>query len=98
MKAALQNVSAAGSDLADAAQSSFGPQVAALRQSVTALRSTVDGLQDQSDLASKFGALSASLSAVQQAAAPIVDSARGGCPAFPSASLPGSAPSAAPTT
>jgi hypothetical protein len=98
VKAALQKLGTAASGLADAAQATYAPQVAALRQSITALGNTVAGLQNQTDLSAKLGAIATSISAVERAAAPIVDSARTGCPSVPTASLPTAGPSTQPTT
>jgi hypothetical protein len=87
VKTALQNLGAAASGLADAAQAALAPQVAELRQSISALGSTITGLKNQADLSAKFGAIATSV-AVEQAAAPIMDNARTGCPGIPAASLP----------
>ena len=92
VRAALQNLATAASNLADAAKAEFGPQADALGEAVTALRTTIDGLQDQTDLSSKLGAIATSISGVERTAAPIVDSARADCPSIPSASLSPGAP------
>ena len=98
VKAALQKLGTAATGLADAAQTTLAPQVAELRQAISALGTTVAGLQDQADLSSKIGAIATSLGAVERAAAPIVTGAKSGCPAIPTASLPSGAPSTTPTT
>ncbi|HEY6423852.1 MAG TPA: hypothetical protein VIY28_11505 [Pseudonocardiaceae bacterium] len=88
VKSALQNLRTAGTNLASAAQDQFAPQVAGLNQSLRSLQATIGGLSDQDSLSSKFGAISASVAAVEQAAKPIMDSARAGCPSVPSVELP----------
>jgi hypothetical protein len=92
VKAALQNLGNAGRELADAATAQFGPQVDKLNQAITALGTTIDSLQTQADLSSKLGAIATSVSGVEQAAAPIVDSAQAGCPSLPASSPPPAAP------
>jgi hypothetical protein len=81
VKAALQNLDGAGSEVADAAASEHGPQVDELHLAVTAQCTTIEGLQNQVDLSSKLGAIATSVSGVEKAAAPIVNSAKAGCPA-----------------
>jgi hypothetical protein len=91
VKAALENLRTAAGDLANAAQAEFAPQVEELQQAVVVLGTTIEGLQEQTDLSSKFGAVAASISGVEQAAAPIVESARADCPSVPPVSLPSGA-------
>jgi predicted trehalose synthase len=79
-KAALQNLQSAGRDLATAAAAQFGPDVDNLTTALGSLQSTLASLTDQTSLSTKLGALTASVGAVEQAAAPILNSARAGCP------------------
>jgi hypothetical protein len=80
VKAALQNLGTAARELADAASAEFGPQAQDLNEAISALGSTVEGLQNQADLSSKLGEVATSVSEIEQAAAPIVDSAQTDCP------------------
>jgi hypothetical protein len=80
VKAALQNLGTAANELADAASAEFGPQAQNLNEAISALGSTIEGVQDQADLSSKLGAIATSVGEVQQAAAPIVANAQTGCP------------------
>lgn len=84
VKAALQNLQSAGRDLATAAGAQFGPDVDNLTTALGSLQGTLASLTDQTSLSTKLGALTASVGAVEQAAAPILNSARAGCPATPS--------------
>jgi hypothetical protein len=81
VKAALQNLQSAGRDLVSAAGAQFGPDVDNLTTALGSLQDTLASLTDQTSLSTKFGALAASVGAVEQAAAPILNSARAGCPA-----------------
>jgi hypothetical protein len=92
VKAALENLRTAATDLANAAKAEFAPQVDALGQAVDSLRTTIGGLQDQAGLSAKLGAIATSVSGVERAAAPIVESARARCPSVPPAVLPTQAP------
>jgi hypothetical protein len=80
VKAALQNLGSAANELADAAAAEFGPQAQDLNEAISALGSTIEGVQDQADLSSKLGAIATSVGEVEQAAAPIVANAQTGCP------------------
>ncbi len=84
VKAALQNLQSAGRGLATSAGAQFGPDVDNLTTALGALQGTLASLTDQTSLSTKLGALTASVAAVEQAAAPILNSARAGCPATPS--------------
>jgi hypothetical protein len=88
VKAALQNLQTAGRNLAAAAQDQFGPQLADLNQALASLQTTITGLTDQQSLSDKLGALTAAVSNVEQAAKPIMDSVRTGCPAVPPVEAP----------
>jgi hypothetical protein len=88
VKAALQNLGSAGRNLADDAKEQFGPQVANLNQAIDTLQVTTAGLSDQNSLSAKLGALTASVSGVEQAAKPIMDSVRTGCTSVPPAETP----------
>ena len=88
VKTALQNLQTAASDLADAAKEQFAPQAAELERAVASLRGTIAGLSSQDSLSTNLGKIAASVGAVEQAAQPIMDSVRAGCPAVPSAEYP----------
>lgn len=88
VKAALQNLQNAGRNLATAAKDQFGPQVADLNQALASLQTTIAGLSDQASLSAKLGAVSASVSGVEQAAKPIMDSVRTGCASLPPVETP----------
>jgi hypothetical protein len=88
VKAALQNLGSAGRNLADEAKEQFGPQVAELNQAIETLQVTTAGLSDQNSLSAKLGALTTSVSGVEQAAKPIMDSIRTGCPSVPPVATP----------
>ena len=77
-------------DVSRAAQDQFGPQGAELERAVASLKGTIAGLTDQDSLSTNLGKIAASVGAVEQAARPIVDSVRTGCPAVPPAELPAS--------
>ncbi|TQM44879.1 hypothetical protein [Pseudonocardia cypriaca] len=66
--------------LADAASAEFGPQAQDLKEAISALGSTVEGLQNQTDPSAKLGEIATSVGEVEKAAALIVDSAQAGCP------------------
>jgi hypothetical protein len=88
VKAALQDLQTATSNLAAAAQDQFEPQVAELEKAVASLRGTIAGLSDQDSLSTNLGKIAASVGVVEQAAKPIVDSVRTGCPAVPPVETP----------
>ncbi|MGE3289198.1 MAG: hypothetical protein AB7J32_24300 [Pseudonocardia sp.] len=88
MKQALQGVQTAADNLGAAAREQFGPQVAELERAVSSLRGTIAGLSSQDSVSTNLGKIATSLSAVEQAAKPIMDSVRAGCPAVPQAELP----------
>jgi hypothetical protein len=52
VKAALLNLGTAGREMADAAAAEFGPQAQDLKEGISALGSTVEGLQNRADLSS----------------------------------------------
>jgi hypothetical protein len=88
VKQALQDLQTAGGDLAAAAKEQFAPQVAELESAVASLRGTIAGLTDQDSLSTNLGKIATSVGGVEQAAQPIVDSGRAGCPSVPSAEAP----------
>ena len=88
VKQALQDLATAGNNLATAAEEQFAPQVAELETAVASLRGTIAGLTDQDSLSTNLGKIAASVAAVEQAAKPIVDSVRAGCPSVPPAEVP----------
>ena len=88
VKRALQDLDTAASNLRAAAQEQFGPQGAELERAVGALRGTIAGLTDQDSLSTNLGKIAASVGLVEQAAKPIVDSVRSGCPSVPPIETP----------
>jgi hypothetical protein len=88
VKAALQDLQTATSNLAAAAQDQFEPQVAELEKAVASLRGTIAALSDQDSLSTNLGKIAASVGVVEQAAKPIVDSVRTGCPSVPPVETP----------
>ena len=85
---ALQDLQTAAQNLTTAAKQQFGPQVAELEKAIASLRATLAGLSGQDSLSTNLGKIAASVGAVEQAAKPIVDSVRAGCPSVPPAELP----------
>ena len=72
----------------DAAQDQFGPQVAELETAIASLRGTIAGLSYQDSLSTNLCKIAASVGGVEQAAKPIVDSVRAGCPSVPPVETP----------
>ena len=85
---ALQDLQNAATRLGQAAQDQFGPQVAELQMAIASLRGTIAGLGDQDSLSTNLGKIATAVGAVEQAAKPIMDSVRTGCPSVPPASVP----------
>jgi hypothetical protein len=88
VKKALQDLGTAANNLVAAAQQQFGPQVAELERAIASLKGTIAGLTDQDSLSTNLGKIAASVSVVEQAAKPIVDSVRSGCPSVPPVQTP----------
>ena len=88
VKKALQDLQTAASGLRTAAQEQLGPQGAELERAIASLRGTIAGLTSQDSLSTNLGKIAASVAGVEQAAKPIVDSVRTGCPSVPSAEAP----------
>jgi hypothetical protein len=88
VKNALQDLETAANNLIGAAQDQFGPQVAELEKALASLRGTIAGLTDQDSVSTNLGKITASVSIVEQAAKPIVDSVRTGCPSVPPVETP----------
>ena len=88
VKKALQDLETAANNLSAAAQEQFGPQVAELESAIASLRGTIAGLTDQDSLSANLGKIAASVSIVEQAAQPIVESVRTGCPSIPPVETP----------
>ena len=88
VKNALQGLETAATNLWAAAQDQFGPQGAELEKAIASLRGTIAGLTDQDSLSTNLGKIAASVAVVEQAAKPIVDSVRTGCPSVPPAETP----------
>jgi hypothetical protein len=88
VKKALQDLETAGTNLIAAAEAQFGPQAAELKMAVASLRGTIAGLTDQDSLSTNLGKIAASVGVVEQAAQPIVESVRTGCPSVPPVEAP----------
>ena len=88
VKKALQDLETAASNLWTAAQDQFGPQGAELERAVASLKGTIAGLTDQDSLSTNLGKIAASVAGVEQAAKPIMDSVRTGCPSVPPVETP----------
>jgi hypothetical protein len=90
VKTALEDLQTATNNLiaVAAAENQFGPQVAGLEGASASLNTTLAGLDGQEDVSTNLGRITASVSAVEQAAKPIVDNVRPGCPSVPPAVIP----------
>lgn len=88
VKKALQDLETAANNLVVAAQEQFGPQVDDLKQAIASLRGTIAGLSSQDSVSTNLGKIAASISVVEQAAQPIVESVRTGCPSVPAVQRP----------
>jgi hypothetical protein len=55
---------------------------------LASLRGTIAGLTDQDSLSTNLGKIAASVGVVEQAAQPIVESVRTGCPSVPQVEAP----------
>lgn len=90
VKKALLNLQTAANNLVAvaAAENQFGPQVAELEAASTSLNTTIEDVANQDDASLNGDTITASVSAVEQAAKPMVDSLRGGCPSVPPAVTP----------
>jgi len=88
VKKALQNLDTAANNLWAAAQDQFGPQGAELERAVASLKGTIAGLTDQDSLSTNLGKIAASVAGVEEAAKPIMDSVRTGCPSVPPVEIP----------
>jgi hypothetical protein len=73
---------------AAAAENQFGPQLGELEKASASLNSTITGLSSQDSPSTNLDKIAAPVSAVEQAATPIMDSVRTGCPSVPSAATP----------
>ncbi len=71
-----------------AAENQFGPQLAELEKASTSLDATIEGLPSQDSVSANLGEIMPSVTAVEQAAKPIMDSLRPGCPSVPPAVTP----------
>ena len=88
VKKALQDLESAATNLGQAAKDQFGPQVAELEKAIASLKGTIAGLSDQDSLSINLGRIAAAVGLVEEAAEPIMDSIRTGCPSVPPVSLP----------
>jgi hypothetical protein len=88
VKKALQDLETAANNLIAAAREQFGPQVAELERAVASLTGTIAGLSDQDSVSTNLGKIAASVGVVEQAAKPIMDSVRTGCPSVPPVETP----------
>ena len=88
VKKALQDLQTAASSLRTELFLSGSPQGEELERAIASLRGTIAGLTSQDSLSTNLGKIAASVAGVEQAAKPIVDSVRTGCPSVPSAEAP----------
>jgi hypothetical protein len=88
VKKSLQDLETAASNLWAAAQDQFGPQGAELQRAIASLKGTIAGLTNQDSLSTNLGKIAASVAGVEQAAKPIMDSVRTGCPSVPPVETP----------
>jgi hypothetical protein len=88
VKKALQDLQTAASNLAQAAREQFGPQVDELEKAIASLKATISRLSDLDSLSTNLGKIAAAVGAVEQAAEPIMDSIRAGCPSVPPVTRP----------
>jgi hypothetical protein len=90
VKQALLDLQTATNNLVAVAanEKQFGAQLPALDKASTSLDTTVEGLGSQADPSASLGEITSSVSAVDQAAKPIMDSLRAGCPSVPPAETP----------
>ena len=88
VKKTLQNLETAAGNLWAAAQDAVRSQGAELQSAIASLKGTVAGLTDQDSLSTNLGKIAASVAGVEQAAKPIMDSVRTGCPSVPPAETP----------
>jgi hypothetical protein len=71
-----------------AAENQFGPQLAELEKASTSLDATIEGLPSQDNVPTNLGEITPSVTAVEQAAKPIINSLQSGCPSVPPAVTP----------
>jgi hypothetical protein len=88
VKKVLQDLEAAANALVAAAREQFGPQVAELEKAIDSLQGTIAGLSSTDSPSTNLGKIAASVAVVEEAAKPIVDSVRAGCPAVPTVEAP----------
>jgi hypothetical protein len=90
VKTALLDLQTATNNLiaVAAAENQFGPQVSGLEGASASLNATIAELGGQEDVSANLGRITASVTAVEQAAKPIVDNVRPGCPSVPAAATP----------
>jgi hypothetical protein len=82
-RAALRHLESSATGLADAAQTRFGPEVTALRQTVGRLRGVVDGLARQPTAPARLGEVAIAVGDVRVAAQAIVGRVHSSCPSLP---------------
>jgi hypothetical protein len=90
VKQALLDLQTATNNLIAVAtnEKQFGPQLPALEKASASLNVTTEGLGSQADPSASLGEITSSVTAVDQAAKPIMDSLRAGCPSVPPAATP----------
>jgi outer membrane murein-binding lipoprotein Lpp len=88
VKKALQDLETAVNNLLTAAREQFAPQVPELESAIASLKGTIAGLSSQDSASTNLGKIAASVAGVEQAAKPIVDSVRTGCPSVPPVETP----------
>jgi hypothetical protein len=71
-----------------AAENQFSPQLAELEKASTSLDATLEGLPSQDAVSANLGEITPSVTAVEQAAKPIMNSLQSGCPSVPPAVSP----------
>jgi hypothetical protein len=90
VKQALLNLQTATNNLVAVAanEKQFGSQLPELEKASASLDATIEGLGSQADPSASLGGVTASVSAVDQAAKTIMDALRTGCPSVPPAETP----------
>jgi hypothetical protein len=90
VKQALLDLQTATNNLIAVAanEKQFGAELPALEKAGTSLDATIEGLGSQADPSASLGEITSSVTAVDQAAKPMMDSLRAGCPSVPPAETP----------
>jgi hypothetical protein len=90
VKQALLDLQTATNNLIAVAanEKQFGGELPALEKAGASLDATIEGLGGQADPSASLGEITSSVTAVDQAAKPMMDSLRAGCPSVPPAETP----------